>query len=161
MNLIFQTIKRLKYFRHIIVYGLALALLIFVLKWLQWKFIIMDNAIDIYIGMIAVLFTLLGIWVAKQLAKTQVEKIFVEKEIFIPYPNDGTINEKALEIFNLTQREYEILQLIVKGLSNADIASSLFLSLSTVKTHIYNLYMKLEVKRRSQAIEKAQRLKLV
>ncbi len=161
MNLYSQTIKRLKNYRHIIVYGLALALLVFVLKWLQWKFLIMDNAIDIYIGMIAVFFTLLGIWVAKQLTKTRVEKIIVEKEIFIPHPNDGSINLKALETFHLTQREHEILQLIVKGLSNADIAATLFLSLSTVKTHIYNLYMKLEVKRRSQAIEKAQRLKLV
>lgn len=61
--------------RHIMLYGLILAVLVFVLKWLQWKFLIVDNAIDIYIGLIAVFFTILGIWVARQLTKPKIESV--------------------------------------------------------------------------------------
>ena len=153
--------KRFPKIRHIILYGFILAILVFLLKWLQWKFLIVDNAIEIYIGMIAVFFTVLGIWVATQLTKPRVEKVIVEKEIFIPQPENFSINEAELKKLNLTHREYEILQLVVKGHSNSDIADILFLSLSTVKTHISNLYIKMDVKRRAQAIEKAKRLWIV
>lgn len=147
--------------RHIILYGLILAILVFVLKWLQWKFLIVDNALDIYIGLIAVFFTILGVWVATQLARPRVEKVIVEKEVFVPLPEDFTVNKAELEKLNLTNREYEVLQLITKGYSNADIADHLFLSLSTVKTHVSNIFVKLEVKSRTQAIEKAKRLRIV
>ncbi|HMP98824.1 MAG TPA: response regulator transcription factor [Cyclobacteriaceae bacterium] len=148
-------------YRHTLLYGLILAVLVFILKWLQWKFLIVDNAIEIYIGLIALFFTFLGIWVATQLTKPKVEQVIVEKEIFIPQPNDFTINHTELERLNLSKREYEILQLVVKGHSNADIAERLFLSLSTVKTHVSNLLEKMDVKSRTKAIEKAQRLKIV
>ena len=69
--------------RPILLYGLLLALLVFVLKWLQWKFLIVDNAIDIYVGLIAVFFTALGVWVANQLVKPKVETIIVEKEVIL------------------------------------------------------------------------------
>ena len=72
-----------------------------------------------------------------------------------------SINEMELKKLNLTTREYEVLQLVVKGHSNSDIAEILFLSLSTVKTHVSNLYVKMHVKRRGQAIEKAKRLRIV
>jgi DNA-binding CsgD family transcriptional regulator len=147
--------------KHIVLYGFALAILVFVLKWLQWKFLIVDNSLDIYIGLIAVFFTVLGVWVATQLAKPKIEKVIVEKEVFVPQPEDFTINETELKKLNLTNREYEVLQLVTKGNSNSDIANMLFLSLSTVKTHISNLYVKMNVKRRAQAIEKAKRLKIV
>jgi two-component system, NarL family, response regulator LiaR len=148
----------LKKFGHIILYGLILAVLVFVLKWLQWKFLIVDNAIDIYIGLIAVFFTILGIWLASQLTRPKVEKIFIEKEITLPKEKNISPNKEALEKFNLTNREYEVLQLIVMGHSNDEIAESLFISLSTVKTHISNLYEKMNVKRRAKAIEMARRL---
>lgn len=147
--------------RFIFLYGFILAILVFILKWLQWKFLIVDNALDIYIGLIAVFFTILGIWVATQLTKPRIEKVFVEKEVFIPQSEDFTINDVELKNLNLTSREYEVLQLVAKGHSNSDIANILFLSLSTVKTHISNLYVKMDVKRRAQAIEKAKRLKIV
>ncbi len=150
----------LKDFRHIILYGLTLAILVFALKWLQWKFLIVDNAIDIYIGLVAIFFTALGVWVATQLSKPKVQTVVVEKEIFVPQPEDFTINEAELQKLNLSNREYEVLQLLTKGHSNADIAEILFLSLSTIKTHVSNLYFKMDVKSRTQAIEKAKRLKI-
>jgi len=155
-------IKRL-YFRsrHLLLYGVLLALLVLLLKWLQWKFLIVDNSIDIYIGLIAIFFTMLGIWVATQLVKPKVEKLIVEKEVYIPQPQPFSVNEDELKKLNLSAREYEVLQLLAKGYSNAEIAKALILSVSTVKTHVSNLFFKMDVKSRTQTIEKARRLRLV
>ena len=147
--------------RHILFYGLALAVLVFALKWLQWKFLIVDHSIEIYIGIVAVFFTALGVWVATQLVKPKVVRIEVEKEVLVPLPEHITINEVELNKLNLTEREYDVLKLLVKGHSNADIAEDLFLSVSTVKTHVSNLFVKMSVKNRTQAMEKARRLRLI
>ncbi|TYP97814.1 LuxR family transcriptional regulator [Sphingobacterium allocomposti] len=151
----------LKDFRHIILYGLTLAVLIFALKWMQWKFLIVDNAIDIYIGLVALFFTTLGIWVAKQVIKPKVETVIVEKEIVVNQSTEFILDEAALEKLKLNGREYEILQLLAKGYSNAEIATRIFLSLSTVKTHVSNLYSKMDVKSRTQAIAKAKQLRII
>lgn len=138
-------------------YSAAMAILVFVLKWLQWKYLITDNSSDIYLGLIAVFFTLLGIWVANQLAKPKVQTVIVEKEV----PSTFVHNAGELQKLNLTAREYEVLQLLTQGCSNAEIADRLFLSVSTVKTHVSNLLMKMEVKSRTQALEKARRLRIM
>jgi DNA-binding CsgD family transcriptional regulator len=145
--------------RHIFLYGVLLAFLVFALKWLEWKLLIVRNSIDIYIGLIAIFFTILGIWVAKQLAKPKV--VVVEKEVFVSPSYDFTIDETELKKLNLSNREYEVLQLVAKGYSNAEIAESLFLSLSTVKTHVSNLFVKMNVKSRTKSIEKAKRLNII
>lgn len=149
-----------KNFKHIIIYGSSLALLVFILKWLQWKFLIVDNSIDIYIGLIALFFTVLGIWIALQLTKTKTEKVVVEKKVFVP-AEKIQIDEDAIKALNLSPREYEVLKLMAKGHSNADIAGQLYLTLSTIKTHVSNLYVKMDVKRRTQAIEKAKNLRII
>jgi len=147
----------LKNFKHIVIYGLTLAVLVFILKLLQWKFLIVDNAIDIYIGLIALFFTVLGIWIAKQLIKPKIETLIIEKEI----PEKFEINEIELQKLNLSNREYEVLQLLAKGYSNNEISEQLFLSVSTIKTHVSNLFFKMDVKNRTQATEKAKRLKII
>lgn len=146
--------------RHITLYGLIMAIFVFALKWFQWQFLVLDNATEIYAGLIAVSFTLLGVWAATQLAKPKIEKVVIEKEIYITLPAEVEINEAELQRLNLSNREYEVLQLLSKGQSNTEIAENLFLSLSTVKTHVSNLFVKMEVKSRAQAIEKAKRLKI-
>ena len=151
----------LKDFKHIILYGLMLAILVFALKWLQWKFLIVDNSIDIYIGLVALFFTVLGVWVATQLVKPKVQTVVIEKEIFVRQPETFAINETELKKLNLSSREYEVLELLAKGHSNADIANILFLSVSTVKTHVSNLLVKLNVSNRTQAVEKSKRLKII
>lgn len=151
----------------IIVYGVALAVLLFLLKWLELRFIIMDHAFEVYAGAIAVIFTALGIWLALKLTKPKVTTIVVEKKVYIdkevPAPSNGefTLNEQALSKSGISKRELEVLQLIAQGLSNQEIADNLFVSLNTVKTHSSNLFLKLDVKRRTQAIEKAKRLSLI
>lgn len=146
--------------RYFILYGALMAVMVFALKWLQWKYLIADNSSEIYIGLIALLFTALGIWVALQLTRSKVKTVIVEKEIYVPQPASDEVNEAELKKLNLTNREYEVLQLLTRGHSNSEIAEKLFLSLSTVKTHVSNLFVKMDVKNRTQAIEKANRLKL-
>ncbi|WP_226805486.1 response regulator transcription factor [Agriterribacter humi] len=138
-----------------------MAILVFALKWLQWKFLIVDNALEIYVGLIAVFFTILGVWVATQLVKPKIQTLIVEKEVYITQSGEFTIDETELKKLSLSSREYEMLQLLAKGYSNSDIGENLFLSLSTVKTHISNLFTKMEVKSRTQAIAKAKRLKII
>lgn len=147
--------------QHIILYGFCAAILIFVLKWLQWKYLIVDSSLDIYIGLIAVFFTILGVWVATHLVKPKIQKVVVEKEVYIPQPDEFTINETELKKLNLTSREYEVLQLLAKGHRNAEIAEELFLSVSTVKTHVSSLLEKMDVKSRTHAVTKAKKLRVV
>ncbi len=147
--------------RHIILYGLLLAILVFTLKWLQWKFLIVDNSLDIYIGLIAVFFTILGVWLATHLVKTKVKTVVVEKEVYVETSDENRINESELKKLNLSSREYEVLQLLAKGYSNADIAETLFVSISTVKSHVSNLFVKMDVKSRTQTLEKAKRLNII
>jgi LuxR family maltose regulon positive regulatory protein len=66
------------------------------------------------------------------------------------------IQESPADIVEpLSDRELEVLKLIAAGLSNREIAQRLFLSISTVKVHIYNLYGKLGVHSRTQAVHRA------
>ena len=146
---------------HIVMYGLAIALIIFGLKWLQWKFLIVNTAIDIYIGLIAIGFTILGVWIAYQLIEVKKQTVFVEKPVRINSPKKFSLNQVELKRLNLTEREYQILKLLVKGYSNAEIADRLFLSLSTIKTHVSNLYGKMNVKSRFQAITQAKQKEIV
>jgi len=143
----------------IIIYSISLALLLFLLKWLELRFIIFDHSLEIYIGCIAVIFTALGIWLALKLSKPKT--VVVEKEVYVTNNRDFVLNEKELDRLDLSKRELEVLQLMAQGLSNQEIAERLFVSLSTVKTHSTNLFEKLDVKRRTQAIEKAKRLSLI
>jgi NarL family two-component system response regulator LiaR len=147
--------------KSIILYGIAMAVLLLLLQWIQLKFIIIDYAFEIYAGLIAVIFTALGIWLALKLAKPKVETHIVEKTVFVEKPLDFVANEKELEKANLSKRELEVLQLMSEGLSNKEIAERLFVSLNTIKTHSSNLFFKLDVERRTQAIEKAKRLKII
>ena len=138
-----------------------MAILVLALKWLQWKYLIQDNSSDIYIGFISVFFTLFGTWIATQLAKPKIQTVIIEKEVYLTQHGYFSINETELKKLSLTTREYEVLQLLVQGNTNAEVAEKLFLSLSTVKTHVSNLFVKMGVKNRTQAVEKANRLKII
>jgi ATP/maltotriose-dependent transcriptional regulator MalT len=142
-----------------ILYGIFLAALLFLLKWLELRFIIINHAFEIYAGAIAVLFTALGIWLALKLSKPKT--ILIEKEVFTEKPQSFVLNEQELSRLNISKRELEVLQLMSAGLSNQEIAIKLFVSLNTIKTHNARLFEKLEVKRRTQAIETAKRLSLI
>jgi NarL family two-component system response regulator LiaR len=132
-------------------YGLSLAVLIFLLKYLEYRLLIRDLSAEIYAGVLAVFFTALGVWAGLRLTRKQV---IVTGSPFI-------LNESALRQLGISKREHEVLKLAANGLSNQEIAGKLFVSLNTVKTHLSNLFLKLEVNRRTQAIQKAKELRLI
>ena len=144
-----------------ILYSISLALLLFLLKWLELRFIIFDHSFEIYIGFIAVIFTALGIWLAVKLSKPKIETVVVEKEVYVTRNENFVLDTALVAQLELSRRELEILGLLAQGHSNQEIATKLFVSVSTVKTHIQNLFEKLEVKRRIQAVEKAKSLNLI
>jgi NarL family two-component system response regulator LiaR len=144
-----------------ILYSISLAFLLFLLKWLELRFIIFDHSFEVYIGFIAIIFTGLGIWLALKLSKPKIKTIVIEKEIFVTRNENFVLNTAMVSELDLSKRELEILGLLARGHSNQEIAEALFVSLSTVKTHLQNLFQKLDVKRRTQAIEKAKRLNLI
>lgn len=147
--------------RSTILYSSSLALLLFLLKWLELRYIIFGHSFEIYIGCIALIFTALGIWLALKLAKPKVTTVVVEKEVFVSPPQNFVCNTAMVAQLELSRREMEILELLAQGCSNQEIAGRLFISLSTVKTHNQNIFEKLEVKRRIQAVEKAKKLQLI
>jgi NarL family two-component system response regulator LiaR len=147
--------------KQIMLYGIAMALLLFILKWLEWRLLIVYYTFEVYAGVIAVFFTALGIWLALKLAKPKTETIVVEKTIYVDQSAGFILNEAALNELNISRRELEVLQLMASGLSNQQIGERLFVSLNTIKTHAARLFEKLEVSRRTQAIEKAKRLHLI
>jgi len=147
--------------KYYILYGISLALLLYLLKWLELRFIIFDHAFEIYIAAIAIIFTSLGIWLALKLTKPKLQTVIVEREIYINNTGEFILNEPELAKLGLSKRELEVLQLMSEGFSNQEIAGRLFVSLNTIKTHSSRLFEKLDVKRRTQAIEKAKKLSLI
>jgi len=147
--------------KNIILYSATLALLLFLLKWLEWRFLVIDHALEMYVGAIALIFTGLGIWLTLKLTQPKVKTVIVEKEVYINPGPEFSLNKAALNQLNLSKRELEVLELIAQGLSNQEIAERLFLSLNTVKTHSSKLFEKLEVQRRTQAVDKAKKLGII
>lgn len=137
--------------KSIFLYGVAMAALVGLLKYAEYSYFVRDLSLELYIGSVALLFIGLGIWVGRRLTARR------------PVPNNGqfTLDESALKRSGVTRREYEVLRLIAEGLSNQEIADRLFVSMSTVKSHTSNLFLKLEASRRTQAIQKAKELGLL
>jgi two-component system, NarL family, response regulator LiaR len=138
----------------IFLYGLTLAMLIFLLRMLEYRYWVRELSIEFYIGMVAIFFAALGAWGGFRL--TGKKKIMV-----VFQPGDFKLNEDILKRTGISRREYEVLELMSQGNSNQEIADRLFVSLNTVKTHTSNLFVKLEVKRRTQAIQRAKQLRLI
>ena len=133
----------------ILVYGLALAVLVFLLEYFEYRYFVRDLSIEIFILIIALFFAGLGLWFGQKLTSSKSGTTEFQK------------NEKALDYLGISHRELEVLQLVAQGFSNKEIAGKLFVSINTVKTHLSKLYEKLEVSRRTQAVEKAKSLKLI
>ena len=138
----------------IFVYGLILAALIGLLKFLEYRYIVRALSLEFYMGLLAVFFTSLGVWVGLKLTR--------KKEVVISGPRHPFVFSHAnMKKLGISKRELEVLELIAAGLTNQEIADKLFVSLNTVKTHSSNLFMKLDVKRRTQALQRAKTLHLI
>jgi DNA-binding CsgD family transcriptional regulator len=139
---------------HALLYGVTGGVLIVFLKLIEFRFLVVEHSLEIYGGLIALLFAALGIWLGLKLTKKEVLLKEVVKEVHVPQPAAPfTINEAQLRQLGITKRELEILELIARGLSNREIAEKLFVSENTVKTHSSRLFDKLNAKRRTQAVQ--------
>src|SRR5687768_9734004 len=92
-----------------ILYGLSLGGLLILLRWVELRFFILHNAVEVYIGFIALLFTGLGIWLALKLSNPKIKTVVVEKEILIPSSQNFVKNEKQILQFGLSSREMDVL----------------------------------------------------
>lgn len=133
------------------IYGALMAFLIFFLKFFEYRFLVRELSAEFYVGTVALLFTLLGIWVGSRLNAS-----FREKHS-IPARSPEEVSSR-LEKLSISQREMDVLRLMAAGYSNQEIADQLFLSVNTIKSHSSNLFLKLDVKRRTQAILRAKSL---
>lgn len=134
--------------RSVALYGVFIAASAFALRWLEYRHSIRMFTTEAYIVLIAVLFTVLGIWVGNRLTPQR--------------PGSGFMkNEKALNTLGISNREYDVLRLLADGLTNKEIARNLDVSPNTVKSHLAHLYDKLGVSRRTQAIHKSKALRLI
>jgi len=132
----------------IAIYSIGIAIAAYALQWLEYQYAVRLFSTEIYILIIAIGFAALGVWVGNRLTARGVSSPF-EK------------NNQAIEYLGISHREYEVLQLLAEGMSNREIADRLFVSTNTIKTHLASLYSKLDVVRRTQAVQKAKSLKLI
>ena len=136
----------------VVLYGLALAALVFVLKYIEYRFLIRDLSVEVYIAVVAVLFTALGVWAGS--------KLLAEKKV-VPADPPHALDEEAVRSLGISARELDVLRLMANGHSNQEIADKLFISLPTVKSHSSNLFVKLDVSRRTQAVVKARTVGII
>lgn len=140
--------------RTILWYSLAAAALILLLKLLEYQLFIHVLSLEFYLAVIGVLCTTLGVWAGVRLTHRRKTKEAPFAAIF-------QRDDKTFDSSGLSKRELEVLELMARGLSNQEIADALFVSLNTVKTHAANLFVKLDVRRRTQAIQRGKTLGLI
>lgn len=129
-------------------YGGALAIVAFLLEWVDYKHTTSQWSTSFYIVMVALLFALLGVWVGNRLTAR-------------PRGPDFERNAEAIAALGISPRESEVLELLAEGHSNKVIARQLDISPNTVKTHIARLFEKLDARSRTGAIGNARSLQIL
>ena len=132
----------------ILVFGLLILALLLLFQFSKYAIISGDLKVELIVAGIAIVFFFVGIYINKKSLHKSVE------------PSVDIDHQKIKEL-DISNREYEVLQKIAEGLSNKEIAESLFLSESTIKTHVSNLLIKLDAKRRTQAVQKAKSFQIL
>lgn len=140
-------LRKMNMKKTILVFGLLILALLLLFHFSKYAIISGDLKIELVIAAIAIVFFFIGTIINKKSQKLA---------------SDTTeIDYQKIKALDISEREYQVLQKIAEGLSNKEIADSLFLSESTIKTHVSNLLVKLDAKRRTQAIKKAKSLKIL
>ncbi len=143
--------------RIVLLYGVCGGALIALLRFVEYRFLVVEHSLEIYGGVIALVFAAVGIRLGLTLTKSK--EVVVVREV----PGTGPFvrNEAKASELGITPRELEILEHIAQGLSTREIAAALFVSENTVKTHASRLFDKLDVNRRTQAVHVGKRLGLI
>jgi DNA-binding CsgD family transcriptional regulator len=149
--------------RVLLMYGLPAGLLIVAMRVVEYRFLVLNHAIEIYGAIVAAIFAAVGIWLGIRFTRERVvvREVPVEVPVRVPAGAPFAVNQRQVEARGITPRELEILQLIADGLSTREMAERLFVSENTVKTHCKRLFDKLDVNRRTKAIQVAKTLGLI
>jgi len=135
--------------RTILIYGLLLAALAVGLQWLEFQYVVRTHATETYVVLVALAFLGLGLWAGARMFRRT------------PPATEFTPNTAVQQTLKISERELEVLQRLAAGDSNKEIAQALAVSPNTIKTHVANLFTKLEVSRRTEAISRARELGMI
>lgn len=128
-------------------YGALLAAFLIVLETAKRSYISFETGVEVYVGFVALVFLVLGIWLAR--------RVYQQNTV------DGDNSLKILDSADFSEREQEVLLFLCHGYTNKEIAEQLQITTNTVKSHLKNIYGKLEVTNRTQAAAEAKLLKIV
>ena len=131
----------------VLIFGMLALAILALLQLSQYSLLSGDLKIEFVISGIAIVFFVIGVFIQKKFRKE--EAPFIE------------VDQKQIETIGLSKREYEVLVEMASGYSNKEIADRLFVSESTIKTHVSSVLLKLNAKRRTQAIQKAKELQIL
>lgn len=132
----------------ILVFGLLILAILLLFQFSKYTLTTGDISTEVVVSVIALTFFFIGIYINK-------------KSLHKSASNSTEVDESKIKELEITTREYEVLQHISDGLSNKEIAEKLFLSESTIKTHVSNLLVKLNAKRRTQAVQIAKSFNII
>jgi len=158
--------------RHVLIFGLIGGILIATLQYTEYRFVLIEHSVELYSALVAILFSAFGIWLGLRITRSReaLRETVVVKEVLVPAeapapfvasPVAFAPNTDRQQTLGITARELEILTLIARGLSNREIATQLFVSENTVKTHCSRTFDKLGAARRTQAVQRGKELGLL
>lgn len=153
--------------RHVLIFGVVGGLLIATLQYTEYRFVIIERSVELYSSLVAVLFATFGIWLGLRITRNREtgRGTVVLREV--PVPAEARASEPFVpnpdqqQSLGITARELEILTLVAGGFSNREIATQLFVSENTVKTHCARAFDKLGAARRTQAVRRGKELGLL
>ena len=138
-------------FKVILRFGLIIAALHILFQLSKMSLFIPEMSQDLTIGLVGAAFIGLGGYLGLKFRKVEIVEVSPMVEI----------DHDRIESLGLTEREMEVLHHIAEGCSNVEIGEKLFVSENTIKTHVSNLFVKLDVKRRTQAVTRAKELRII
>jgi len=158
--------------RHVLIFGLVGGLLIATLQYTEYRFVIIEHSVELYSALVAILFATFGIWLGLRITRSRessnretIRETVVVREVLVPAEAPAlepfAPNTAHQQTLGITARELEILTLIARGFSNREIATQLFVSENTVKTHCARAFDKLGAARRTQAVQRGKELGLL
>jgi two-component system, NarL family, response regulator LiaR len=157
--------------RHVLIFGVVGGLLVVVLQYTEYRFVVIEHSVELYGALVAGIFSAFGIWLGLRITRRRetVREMVVVREVPVAVAVGGEArggepfapNAAQQESLGITARELEILGLVARGLSNREIATQLFVSENTVKTHCSRAFDKLGAARRTQAVQRGKELGLL
>ncbi|MCC7178512.1 MAG: response regulator transcription factor [Acidobacteria bacterium] len=148
---------------HVLLFGLLGGALIAGLRFIEYRWLVVEHSIEIYGGLVAALFAGVGLWLGRRLVHERSTVVIrdVVREVPVPALPAFVRDQARVQALGITPRELEILELIAEGLSTREIADRAHVSENTVKTHSGRVFDKLGARRRTQAVQRGRELRLI